>query len=113
MDEGAHARTRPSNTTQGDSASAEKTAETGLGGRGSGARNVCSIIGRRWNEASSGCCGAGWDSGKYSSNKSNFKGEYEGDPRINDTFKGADPVGGRDAGGLFMFCNRHWVKIYS
>lgn len=81
----------------------------GRGGNFCGARKVCSIIGRGWKDASSGCCAAGCDSGRVRSNKSILRGECFGEPIMSVTVKGEVVVGGMDSGGLAMF----WAALKS
>ncbi len=83
----------------------------GLGGSFVSGRKACCISGRGWKEVSSGWTGAGRDGGTERSNKSTDMGEYFGDPMIRVTVRGAVEVGGKDAGGLDMFCTQTQVNI--
>lgn len=62
------------------------------------------MVGRTWNVASSGCCGAGCDAGTCNSNSSYCTGSCTNDPRSKLTLRGSAPVGGSEVGGLAMFC---------
>ena len=83
----------------------------GLGGSFASGRKACCISGRGWKEASSGWTGAGRDGGTERSKRSTDMGEYFGDPMIRETWMGAVEVGGKDAGGLDMFCTKR-VNIF-
>lgn len=67
---------------------------------GSG-RNVWWISGRMPKLGSSGCWGAGWETGRYNSKRVWDRGECSYDPTIRETCSGTEAfgVGGIDGGG--------------
>ena len=97
--------TRPISKTHGATTAQVPMPENKTYGVLGSGRKVCWISGSTWYIGSSGCWGAGWDSGRYKSNSDWVNDSWLNDPMMRVTRRGIEMfgVGGIETWGRAIF----------